>query len=140
MNRLRLPRNLREQIHAEARAALPRECCGLIEGVRHGESIVATVIHPTRNISDETDRFEIDPAEQFAILRSARANGTEIVGCYHSHPNGQTTPSACDFINVGEDGFVWLILALSERAHVELGAFIVSTGKLVPIACESTMP
>jgi proteasome lid subunit RPN8/RPN11 len=137
MTHIRLAPDHREQIHKQARDALPRECCGLIEGVRHGETIVATVLHSTRNIASGTERFEIDPEAHFAILRSARANGTEVVGCYHSHPNGRAVPSAWDLANVGEEGFVWLIHALKEPREGEFAAFVVSAGKLVPIAYEN---
>jgi hypothetical protein len=43
-------------------------------------------------------------------------------------------PSARDLENVGEEGFVWLILALAGRPEGELAAFVVSAGGLVPIA------
>jgi proteasome lid subunit RPN8/RPN11 len=96
--------------------------------------VSATALHATHNIASDADRFEIDPGEQFSILRAARGRGTEIVGCYHSHPNGSSTPSARDRENVGEEGFVWLIVALL-GADTELGAFVVSAGTLLPIAC-----
>jgi proteasome lid subunit RPN8/RPN11 len=137
MTRLRLHPNLREQIHNEACAALPRECCGLVEGVRSGENVSATRLHSTRNIAAEIDRFEIDPEAHFAILRSVRAKGSDIVGCYHSHPNGRAMPSAWDLANVGEEGFVWLIYALTEQSDGELAAFVVSAGKLVSNTYES---
>jgi proteasome lid subunit RPN8/RPN11 len=137
MKCLRLSPSLREQIHNEARAALPRECCGLVEGVRSGENVLATKLHPTRNIAEETDQFEIDPEAHFSILRSARARGAEIVGCYHSHPSGRAVPSAWDLANVGEEGFVWLIHALEEPREGEFAAFVVSAGKLVPITYEN---
>ena len=137
MKRICLNPSLRERIQNEARAALPRECCGLIEGARKGDRILATTLHPTRNVAREIDQFEIDPEEHFTILRSARIKGNEIVGCYHSHPNGRMMPSERDLENVGEEGFAWLILPLAEGSVGELAAFVVSAGKLVPIACET---
>jgi len=137
MKRIFLRPSLREQIQNEARVALPRECCGLIEGSHRGENILATTLHPTRNVARETDRFEIDPEEHFAVLRSVRTNGSEIVGCYHSHPNGRMMPSERDLENVGEEGFAWLILPLTEGSIGELAAFVVRAGKLAPIACET---
>ena len=98
-----LERALREAILAEARAAHPRECCGLLEG--DGERIAA--IHPARNLADAADRFEIDPALQFRLRREGR----RIVGCYHSHPGGVAAPSRRDADGAGETGFLWLIAA-----------------------------
>jgi proteasome lid subunit RPN8/RPN11 len=104
---------LRAQIEGEARVALPGECCGLIEGRRddHG-GVVAVAVHPARNIGGGDDRFEIDPADHIRILRTARARGAHIVGCYHSHPNGRAEPSARDLAGAAEVGFVWLIAAV----------------------------
>jgi proteasome lid subunit RPN8/RPN11 len=102
---LDLPAALRARIAEEARAAAPRECCGLIEGVRGGEVIRATALHPARNLARDDDRFEIDPAGQFRLLREGRV----VVGCYHSHPGGRAEPSPRDAEGAGEVGFVWVV-------------------------------
>jgi proteasome lid subunit RPN8/RPN11 len=102
---------LRAQLLAEARAAHPHECCGLLEG--DGERI--TALHPARNLATTPGRFEIDPAEQFRLKREGR----KIVGCYHSHPDGTPEPSPRDAEGASEAGFVWLI-----AADDALGAFV----------------
>ena len=107
MRELVLSEALRGQILAEARAAFPRECCGLIEGVREGEAVRATALHPASNLAREPHRFEIDPALQFRLMRE----GCSIVGCYHSHPGGAPQPSPRDVEGAGERDFVWLIAA-----------------------------
>jgi desampylase len=104
-----LPLALRAQLAEEAAAAHPHECCGLIEGRREPDRIVATTLHRARNLARAPDRFEIDPADHFRILRTARAAGTQIIGCYHSHPDGRAQPSMRDREGAGEAGFVWLI-------------------------------
>ena len=111
MEALILAPELRAQVLREARAASPRECCGLIEGVRDGAVVRATVLHPARNLSPKAERFEIDPADHFQALRTARARGHDIVGCYHSHPNGKAEPSPRDADGAAERDFVWLIAA-----------------------------
>ncbi len=119
-----LPGAFRGQIADEARAAFPRECCGLIEGVREGETARVNALHPTRNLAERADRFEIDPAEHMRLLRALRGTGHEIIGCYHSHPNGRAQPSEHDRASAGEEDFVWLIAALAgEKSAVELVAF-----------------
>lgn len=122
--RLVLPDALRTQFAAEARAAFPRECCGLIEGVREGDAARALKLHPARNLASEPDRFEIDPAAQFALLRALRGTERAVIGCYHSHPNGKAEPSPRDREGAGEEGFVWLIVALAAAdASPSLAAF-----------------
>lgn len=108
---LLLPPALREQILAAARAAAPRECCGLVEGVRDDRIARAFALHPARNLADRDGRFEIDPQDQFDALRLARAAGRVLVGCYHSHPGGVAEPSPADLAGAGEDNFLWLIAA-----------------------------
>jgi proteasome lid subunit RPN8/RPN11 len=118
-----LPQALRAQIEAEARAAFPRECCGLIEGRRDGDVIRAIALHPARNLATDADRFEIDPADHFRALHKSRANGHEIVGCYHSHPNGVAKPSSRDIASAIDEQFVWLLCAIN-NSETKIAAFL----------------
>ncbi|MDR3528473.1 MAG: M67 family metallopeptidase [Rhizomicrobium sp.] len=112
MPQLILPATLHAQLLAEAKAAFPAECCGLLEGVRDGESVGVSALHPSANLSPTPKTaFEIDPALHFRLLRGLRGTGREIVGCYHSHPTGKALPSSRDRANGCEDGFVWVIIA-----------------------------
>ena len=117
-----LPATLSAQIAEEARAALPRECCGLIEGVRVGDAVHVVTIHATHNISPYADCFEIDPTAHLRFRRMAREVGRTIVGCYHSHPNGRPAPSPRDL--AGDTDFVWLITALDARGVQSFAAFV----------------
>lgn len=77
-------------------ADYPRESCGLligrVEGRRHRvERVVAT-----GNRRSERDRFEIDPRELLAATRAARAEGLELLGVWHSHPDAAARPSERD--------------------------------------------
>jgi proteasome lid subunit RPN8/RPN11 len=118
-----LPSGLAGQLRREARAANPRECCGLIEGVRDGGRFCVSALHPARNLAGAVERFEIDPADHIAAGKRARANGRVIIGCYHSHPGGKPMPSATDLAGAGEEDFLWLI-----EAEGELGAFVYLRG------------
>ncbi|HEX2593807.1 MAG TPA: M67 family metallopeptidase [Rhizomicrobium sp.] len=119
--------HLRRQIEDEARKALPGECCGLLQGVRSFDDVIVEVVHPARNLAEANDRFEIDPAEHFRLLRQARVTGQEIVGCYHSHPNGCPAPSDTDGEYALEHDFVWLIAAVTPDA-CDLAAFTPENG------------
>jgi proteasome lid subunit RPN8/RPN11 len=118
----------RVQIEREASNAFPRECCGLMEGARDGDVIRVTALHPARNLSVDGDRFEIDPADHFAAIRAARANGQGIVGCYHSHPNGKAEPSTRDAEGARDESFVWLIAAVSGSTISMRGFVQTATG------------
>ena len=120
-----LPDGLRARIVAEALAAFPNECCGLIEGEHASEIVRVHALHATANVNaDPASGFEIDPAAHLRLLRSLRGSGHTIVGCYHSHPNGRPGPSERDRENGCEDVFIWLIAALDGAAGaVALAAF-----------------
>lgn len=115
-----LPRPLADQITREAAAAYPAECCGLIEGrieeAAQGSVARALACHPTRNLAQNPDRFEIDPAVHIALLRALRGTDRRLIGCYHSHPNGHPKPSATDLGGATEDGFIWLIAGATAMA------------------------
>jgi proteasome lid subunit RPN8/RPN11 len=153
IERLILPDAIVAQIEREARAAFRRECCGLIEGIRHassspvygggaarsamegGHAVEVVALHPIQNIAQTEDAFEIDPAAQIALLRRLRGTGREIVGCYHSHPNGCPEPSERDRAGAAEREFVWLIAALSGESGCTVKAFIFEGNDFSPLTC-----
>ncbi|HEX4105122.1 MAG TPA: M67 family metallopeptidase [Rhizomicrobium sp.] len=131
--KLLLPAELRARIEGEARKAFPGECCGLIEGTRQGEVADATALHPAGNIAVRADRFEIAPEDHFAALKAARANGRDLIGCYHSHPGGRAIPSTTDLAGASEDNFLWLIAGLGgAEAPMTLAAFVYSGAAFLP--------
>jgi len=68
-------------------------------------------ILPAANVAaDPAHRFEIDPAVLLAAHRAARAGGPEIVGHYHSHPQGGPAPSATDAAMAQGEDEIWLIV------------------------------
>ena len=109
--KLILPQALELAIAGAGRAAFPRECCGLIEGVAVEGGFAATAIHPARNLADRADRFELDPSDHIAAAKKARSRRRSIIGCYHSHPNAMPAPSQHDQAQAGEEEFLWLIAA-----------------------------
>lgn len=131
--KLILPHALQARIEALARDAFPAECCGLMEGVADSGAAQVFALHPARNIASASDRFEIHPEDHFQALRTARANGRAIVGCYHSHPNGIPQPSETDREGGGEENFIWLIAALNQaKEPVAFAAFVYSAAGFLP--------
>lgn len=125
---VRISPQLGEQIRSESRVAFPRECCGLVEGIRDGQTVEVTRLYPARNLSKVSDRFEIAAEDHFAAQRNARAAGKVIVGCYHSHPNGSAHPSSADLRSAAEEGLVWLI-----TNDISLNAFEFLQGQFVDL-------
>jgi proteasome lid subunit RPN8/RPN11 len=95
-------------ILAAAQAAHPREACGLLLG-QAGHIHTA---RPAANIHPEPTRhFEIDPSALIAAHKAARAGRPEVLGYFHSHPNGLARPSATDAAMASGDGRIWAIAA-----------------------------
>lgn len=91
----------------DARRALPNECCGLLIGVAACIERAA----PARNLRPSPDRYLIDPADHCAALRAARAAGLEVIGAYHSHPDGTLRPSEVDRREASYPEFIYVIVA-----------------------------
>jgi proteasome lid subunit RPN8/RPN11 len=114
-----MPLTLTPQAHAAilaaAQEAHPNEACGLLLGTAlHIETALpAANVHP-----DPARHFEIDPAALIAAHKAARAakdsGGAEVIGYFHSHPNGLARPSATDAAMASGDGRIWAIAAAGE--------------------------
>jgi len=106
---LRISRALQAQMLAEAASAPEREICGLLFGTS-GEHVAAA--HSCANVAADPSRaFEIDPLALIAAHKAQRGGGPNLIGWYHSHPNGRPEPSPCDRDAANEVGKLWLIIA-----------------------------
>jgi proteasome lid subunit RPN8/RPN11 len=117
---LRVARAALDSIVAHARAAHPAECCGLLIG--KASEITGAV--PTRNIAADPNRFLIDPKDHIDGRREARRRGLEVLGFYHSHPQGPAAPSSVDQAEAAYPGHIWLIVSVAtEPVDVRLFQF-----------------
>ncbi len=92
----------------EAARAAPAEACGLLLG----QGGIIAEARPAANIAaDPLRHFEIDPAALFAAHRAERVGGAQLLGYYHSHPNGHPLPSATDCDHASGDNRIWAIAA-----------------------------
>ncbi|WP_085581789.1 Mov34/MPN/PAD-1 family protein [Thalassospira mesophila] len=104
------------EILAHAAQCWPRECCGLLiaapakqQGAAPPRYIARAVAAQNVARNPETT-FEIDPALLLQTHRYVRDHGEEIIGCYHSHPDGTILPSRTDLARAEDPGFYWLIV------------------------------
>jgi len=95
---LRLPTSQRLQLEAWVRAGYPMETCGLMLGRAERGIPVVQAVRQARNLNSERahDRYELDPEDFLAADREARAEGLEILGVWHSHPDHPAVPSETD--------------------------------------------
>ena len=105
---LRLSSQQQRELLDLAKNAGDFECCGLLLG----QGNVVEKIELTANVAaDPTIAFEIDAAALILAEKRARQGGPKILGYFHSHPNGNSGPSAKDLLSAAADGKIWLIIA-----------------------------
>ncbi len=116
---------LRRRILAALEEAYPDEGCGLLIGRRGADGgIEADEIAPSANkAADRRHAFEVDPALILAWHKRLRGTAREIVGVYHSHPDGPAEPSPRDLARAWDPALVWLIAAVGPDGAGDLAAF-----------------
>jgi proteasome lid subunit RPN8/RPN11 len=93
---------------AYAENCRPDECCGLLAGHSGG---VVRFVYPLTNSNASPVSYTIDAREHFAAWRHAERNGWELIGAFHSHPNGPSEPSATDRALAGEPDWAYVIVS-----------------------------
>lgn len=76
-----------------------------------GEAAIVDVL-PARNRAGRPDRYFIDAPDVWEAMQEAREAGRELLGVYHSHPDGDPEPSATD---VDDAWGEWLHLIIGCR-------------------------
>lgn len=111
-----------------AEAAWPLEACALLEGTRDGGpaafTVTVTRVHPAGNVAERPAReFEADPRVLFRLHRDLRDGPTELVGVWHSHPDGSAELSATDRARAWDSALVWLLTPVIDRRAAATSAF-----------------
>jgi len=91
-----LPAAVREAVVDHAREGAPAEVCGALAGARGDPDRVDRAIRTDNAAADPRTAYEIAPERLHAVLVDAEADGDDVVGFYHSHPEGPPEPSPTD--------------------------------------------
>lgn len=116
-------------IVAHAREERPNECCGLLLGVA---GLVDEAVR-ARNERLSPTRFLVHAQDHLRALRLARATGREVLGAYHSHPRGPSTPSETDRAEMNDPGLIYVIASLASDPPDVL-AYEWRDGDFTPVA------
>jgi proteasome lid subunit RPN8/RPN11 len=113
--------------HTES--CLPEEACALLVGRRlNKQNWRVTGIEITENVADDKVRnFEIDPQKIINLEMKYLRQDKEIVGIFHSHPEGSATPSATDKKSMIDNDVFWLIANTISGSVSEFCAYTVSS-------------
>lgn len=122
-----------EKILNHCRQGLPNEACGLLAGNTQGDETTVTEVYLLTNLDASREHFSMDPKEQLAALKDARAKGAKIIGNFHSHPESPSRPSEEDKRLAFDPSILYLILSLQEADNPVLKAFEIDKEKNVTI-------
>lgn len=130
---LKLDKKDYEKILEHCKKGLPNEACGLIGGTIEGDVKTIKKVYLLTNIDASREHFSMDPKEQLAALKDARANGYKIVGNFHSHPESPSRPSEEDKRLAFDPSIEYMILSLMEEGHPVLKSFGIDKEKNVTV-------
>lgn len=144
-----IPDQGRVAIYDHARRSYPEECCGLLAGTRaQDDAIRIRHVVPSANVAETRleDRFEVDPQVRFDLMRHLQGTEFEIVGHYHSHPDGPAEPSETDKSMAFEPDMIWLICRVTaidigpiQAWQIEGGPNRAANAKSIPLFLGGTI-
>ncbi len=98
------------------RSAYPEEACGFLLG----RDAIVTRVLPVANVAVDRRRdYVIAPEDLLAAHREAAALGLEVLGVFHSHPDGEARLSARD-VEHGQAGWLYAVVATRGREPSDL--------------------
>ena len=107
---MKIKQNVYEALIRHAKRELPIEACGYLASVddvviKHYELV---------NIDNSSEHFSFEPAEQFKVVKDARANGYDLCAVYHSHPQTPARPSDEDIKLAYDSSISYVIVSLAD--------------------------
>lgn len=123
---IRILGGVRTQLLDGARAEAAQECCGLLAG----RDSVITHAFPAANVAaNPATSYEIAPEQLFLLMREIRYLGLEMLGIYHSHPNGPNLPSSRDIDRAYYPGAAYFIVSPLGDATQPVRAYSIRDGR-----------
>ena len=93
----------------------PNESCAILFGsIKNGQSIVKEIFL-AENIDESPVNFTISNDELLKAYKMAEEKKLEIIGIFHSHPEGNAYPSATDKKFMFTNPVVWVIASGTEN-------------------------
>jgi len=129
MKTAQIPACVRDVMLAQSRAELPNECCGLLLGKQIIERAV-----PMRSIPPAPDAYYMDPEQQIVVFTDMQATGEQLLGIYHSHPNGPVEPSGMDLQLAFHPDALYVIISLADADSPVLAAYYLGSGQFEEVA------
>jgi proteasome lid subunit RPN8/RPN11 len=127
---IRVPKQVLDEMIAHARRDASVECCGLLAG---RDGIITRVFPAANAAANPASSYEIAPKEIFERMREMRAEGIEMIGIYHSHPNGKNEPSPRDVEQAYYSEAAYFIISPRDDPERAVRAFSIREGRVEEI-------
>jgi len=110
----------------------PNEACGLLAGsiIKRGYKVLSVI--PTQNVLHSPYRYQVEPEEQLKAFIQIEEKGWELLGTFHSHPDGPETPSQTDIIEAYYPEVVHLIWS-KRNGRWKCRGFLIRDGLVVEV-------
>jgi proteasome lid subunit RPN8/RPN11 len=117
-----------EAMRQHGESTYPDECCGALLGRLEDDDRVVESVVRCGNTRDDSpqNRYHIAPAELVKIQREGRAQGWDIVGFYHSHPDHPAQWSTTDFAEAHWIGCSYVITSVQKGKATVTNAFLLT--------------
>jgi proteasome lid subunit RPN8/RPN11 len=129
---VRVPVSVLHSLKRAAESGYPHESCGLLVGEAGAEGVRVVRMREARNLAVDRlrDRYTLAPADFLAADAEARAEGLDIVGIWHSHPDHPSRPSATDRDAAWQE-YTYLIISVRRGAAEDVMAWALDGGTFV---------
>ena len=138
---VKLPKHVRLRLQRWAEKGYPLETCGVLVGrqVDQQVQIERAVFVRNTNTTRAHDRFELHAQGLLEADQAAEADGLEIVGIWHTHPDHPAHPSERDRVAAWK-GWSYLILAVEKGRVMELRSWRLKRSTFEEEVIESWQP
>ncbi|TMQ69667.1 MAG: M67 family metallopeptidase [Candidatus Eisenbacteria bacterium] len=118
-----IPLSVGDEIERHLVAEHPRESCGLLVGRdQPGVRWIAYAVPADNQDEEPGKRYEISPEAFLDVEKHARSRSLDVVGFYHSHPDGVPAPSARDAATAWPH-YTYLIVGVARGGSVRMAAW-----------------
>ena len=106
--------------------ALPNEGCGLLLGTADG---TVTDVLASPNVADSAKLYEIDSRVLLRAYRQSEADGTCVLGVFHSHTHSEAYPSPTDVAQAPDPSWHYVLVSLRD-APTTIRSFRIVDGQI----------
>ena len=133
---LSVPLEVRTAMEAHSAWAHPNEACGLLAG---RDEAVEMVFCLNNRVASPT-RYTIDPREYFGAMRFAERCGWEIIGAWHSHPDGDAVLSLTDIELAPGGAWITAVVGSDELGSRPIRAYRTAGSRVAELAVLVELP